>query len=250
MVKVREDLTGKVFGRLTVVKRNENDHVFPNGKAVSMWDCDCNCGNKITTMSWSLKNGDTRSCGCLQKELAAKTGSKMWKQYNTYDLSGEYGIGYTNKGEEFWFDLEDYDKIKDYYWYYDTHGYVITKPTNCSQFSLHRFVMNAPDDIVIDHINHPKIDEKKYDNRKSNLRYANDSQNSMNRHKNSNNTTGVKGVYFKKDKKAKPWYAAIGLNYKMIYLGYFDNFEDAVKARKEAEEKYFGEWNCDTRNEV
>lgn len=34
---------------------------------------------------------------------------------NTYDLSGEYGIGYTTKGEEFWFDLEDYDKIKSIY---------------------------------------------------------------------------------------------------------------------------------------
>ena len=40
--------------------------------------------------------------------------SETFKKYNTYDLSGEYGIGYTSKGEEFYFDLDDYDKIKDY----------------------------------------------------------------------------------------------------------------------------------------
>ena len=39
-------------------------------------------------------------------------------QQNVYDLSGEYGIGYTLKGEPFWFDLEDYDLIKDYCWHY------------------------------------------------------------------------------------------------------------------------------------
>ena len=48
----------------------------------------------------------------------------MHKKYNTYDLTGEYGIGYTSKDEEFYFDLEDYDKIKDYCWRITMQGYV------------------------------------------------------------------------------------------------------------------------------
>ena len=46
--------------------------------------------------------------------------SKCNKKYNKYDLSGEYGIGWTsNTNQEFYFDLEDYDKIKDYCWIYN-----------------------------------------------------------------------------------------------------------------------------------
>ena len=48
----------------------------------------------------------------------------MRKKHNKYDLSGEYGIVYTSNGEEYWFDKEDYDKIKDYYWRKDPHGYL------------------------------------------------------------------------------------------------------------------------------
>ncbi|WP_368488451.1 hypothetical protein [Clostridium sp. BJN0013] len=40
----------------------------------------------------------------------------MKYKYNTYDLTGEYGIGYDAKGNIFYFDLEDYDRIKDFYW--------------------------------------------------------------------------------------------------------------------------------------
>ena len=48
-----------------------------------------------------LKSGATKSCGCWNLEVASKTGKKFGgknKKYNTYDLSGEYGIGYTSKG--------------------------------------------------------------------------------------------------------------------------------------------------------
>ena len=47
------------------------------------------------------------------------------RKYNTYDLSGDYGIGYTEEGNEFSFDLEDYDKIKNYYWNIDNKGYIL-----------------------------------------------------------------------------------------------------------------------------
>ena len=47
------------------------------------------------------------------------------KKYNKYDLTGKFGIGYTSKGEEFYFDLEDYDKIKNHLWYKDKDGGLI-----------------------------------------------------------------------------------------------------------------------------
>ena len=53
----------------------------------------------------------------------------------------------------------------------------------------------------------------------------------------SNNTSGVRGVYW--DKKRQIWESYIGLKRKKIRLGYFKNKEDAIKARKMAEERYF-----------
>jgi hypothetical protein len=65
----------------------------------------------------------------------------------------------------------------------------------------------------------------------------------MNRHTHSNNTSGVTGVGWNKD--SQKWCAYICKNYEQIHLGYFDNFDDAVRARKDAEEKYFGEYAYD-----
>lgn len=60
------DLTGQKFGRLTVVKRAENS---PKGEA--RWQCVCDCGNEHTVCGSYLRNGKSRSCGCLNKEVAA-----------------------------------------------------------------------------------------------------------------------------------------------------------------------------------
>ena len=240
MIRVKKDLTGMRFGRLVVISQNEEDRIYPSGRRAAKWNCYCDCGNDCVVIGWYLTNGDTKSCGCLNKEIAAKRGSDMWKKYNTYDLSGEYGIGYTESGEEFWFDKEDYDLIEPYYWYYNGNGYVSTSPTHGPDILLHRLVMNVKDGIVIDHKEHPHGKAHKVDNRKSNLRYATDSQNAMNRHIHSNNTSGVTGVGWNKD--SQKWCAYICKNYEQIHLGYFDNFDDAVRARKDAEGKYFGEY--------
>ena len=52
-----------------------------------------------------------------------------------------------------------------------------------------------------------------------------------------NSTTGVKGVRYKV--QAGKWQARIDFQGNRIFLGYFDSFDDAVKARKAAEEKYY-----------
>ena len=65
-----KDLTGRKFGRLTVIKRAE-DHISANGRKRVFWHCICDCGNECDVNSDSLVKGTTQSCGCLNKELTA-----------------------------------------------------------------------------------------------------------------------------------------------------------------------------------
>ena len=203
MVKVKEDLTGRTFGRLTVLEQTD-DRILGRGEHIAQWLCECSCSdkNKVIVSGYNLKkkNG-TRSCGCLQRERAIEIN----KKYNKYDLSGEYGIGYTsNTDEEFYFDLEDYDKIKDYTWYVrvNNQGYkeLLAKYNN-KTIKMHWIIYGK----YCDHKNLSTLD-----NRKENLRDATSSQNSMNQHKQSNNTSGFIGVSF--DKETNKWVAYININ--------------------------------------
>lgn len=58
-----EDLTGQRFGRLTVIKRDE-DRVDKRGRHTAMWVCKCECGTVKTVAGGHLKSGHTKSCGC------------------------------------------------------------------------------------------------------------------------------------------------------------------------------------------
>jgi len=227
------DLTEQKFGRWTVIKRVESDKW-----GHSMWLCKCDCNGENSekiVCGDRLIRGVSKSCGCLIKEINILK-NKQNKKYNTYDLSGEYGIGYTSKGEEFYFDLEDYDKIKDYCWVNNGNGYIRSTKINNKRIYIHRLVTNCPSKMDIDHINHNIID-----NRKSNLRICEHQKNMCNYTKPKNNTSGVKGISW--DKYNNKWKAEIMENRKKISIGNFNKFEDAVKARKEAEEKYYGEYN-------
>ena len=88
---------------------------------------------------------------------------------------------------------------------------------------------------IIDHKNN-----KKFDNRKNNLRIANQQTNQINRKENKNNKFGIKGVSL--DKRNNKYYARIMINGKNIFLGYFEDKEKAKEARDKAEQNYFGEF--------
>ena len=229
------DLTGQRFGRLTVIKRAEN-YISPKGQHQTQWLCKCDCGNETIVLGCSLKKKAVISCGCFAKEISYKQG-KLAKRYNTYDLTGEYGVGYTLSGEEFYFDLEDYDKIKDYCWYRTNYDYVIAKipDGSGSHIKLHNLLF--PDAQKVDHIKHIN-----YDNRKSQLRPVTSSQNMMNRKMNKNNKSGHKGVIWNKSKNK--WVAYISVNNRR-YRKDFKNFDEAVKQRDEWEEEYFGKYSYD-----
>jgi hypothetical protein len=84
------------------------------------------------------------------------------------------------------------------------------------------------------------IDGNGLNNRESNLRSATHTQNMCNRGKQRNNTSGFKGVYF--HKRARRWAAQIKLNQRWIYLGLFDEPEEAAHVYDAAALKYFGEF--------
>lgn len=59
-----EDLLGRHFGKLTVLKRVE-DYVNPSGRKIIRYRCQCECGNQIITSATTLRNGEAESCGCI-----------------------------------------------------------------------------------------------------------------------------------------------------------------------------------------
>jgi hypothetical protein len=207
------------------------------GNKKAVWLCKCDCGNFVEVCGIDLRSGHTKSCGCIHREGLAKRNKEM-SYSNTYDLSGEYGIGYDFKGREFYFDLEDYNKIKDDYWMVNNNGYVVTSN---NKKHMHRVIMGVDGDtwtnIQVDHIK----ESQRNNNRRNNLRIATPSQNGMNKKMLSNNTSGYTGVYWNKSRNR--WTAYISINKKFVCLGFYKNKEDAVKARKEAEEKYYGEYS-------
>lgn len=84
------------------------------------------------------------------------------------------------------------------------------------------------------------IDGNKLNNTRGNLRIASNAENKMNRDKQSNNTSGYKGVSF--HKKYKKWRAIIGIQGKSIHLGYFSDAVEAAKAYDDSARKYHGEF--------
>lgn len=78
------DMTGKKFGRLTVLRR---DGVNKQGEA--MWRCSCECGGEISTTGTRLRDGITKSCGCLQFEQRQAMGK------------ANYGTGKNYIGQKF-----------------------------------------------------------------------------------------------------------------------------------------------------
>jgi hypothetical protein len=67
----RLELVGRKFGRLLVIS-----DMGTNKKLKSLWGCLCECGNNLIVMGSDLINGNTKSCGCLQREATSKAKTK------------------------------------------------------------------------------------------------------------------------------------------------------------------------------
>lgn len=141
-----------------------------------------------------------------------------------------------NNGEFVEVDKDVYGEIKNFNWRYQksangSSGYAV------ATIKMHRLITNARKEEVVDHINHDKLD-----NRRENLRIVTHSQNIHNRPPSVNNKSGYKGVHW--IKKEKVWASRISVNGKRIFLGYFENLEDAARAYDKAAKKHVGEFAC------
>lgn len=134
-------------------------------------------------------------------------------------------------------DVEDISKVEKYKWYI-SYGYCVTKGIESNNGIDIANVIFDDYKNKYDHINHNRLD-----NRKINLRPVTSHQNAMNMGKKNTNKSGVTGVNKERGCKTTKWIANITYNYKSNWLGSYDSFDDAVKARLKAEIKYFGEYS-------
>ena len=78
------DLTGQRFGRLVALALVPKE-IKHDTTRQAFWLCQCDCGNKHISGSKSLRNGDTRSCGCITKERLTKHGGYGTRLYGIFD---------------------------------------------------------------------------------------------------------------------------------------------------------------------
>jgi len=131
----------------------------------------------------------------------------------------------------------------DYYWL-TKYKWISLSNANTSYASsrvkgkitkMHRLITNAPADLIVDHIDHDGLN-----NRRSNLRLCTPAQNARNAAPNKGTTSKYKGVH--KSKGAKKWGATIQYNKKIYHLGTFENEIDAAKAYDAKAPELFGEF--------
>lgn len=235
------NLVGQTFGRLTVLEF-AGFKQFPCGAKQKQWKCKCNCNqeNIIYALSNQLLQGNTKSCGCLRKEMSRERNRK----YNTYDFIDNYVIIHDDKDNVIYVDLQDFNKIKNYYWTLNDQGYALAR-INGHQVRMHRYILDYPKDKVIDHIGGSQT---RNDNRRKNLRITTTLNNNHNHKVACTNTSGVTGVSWHKG--SNKWMSMIHYNNQVIYLGIYTDLEDAIAARKEAERKYYGEYSYDASQEL
>lgn len=144
------------------------------------------------------------------------------------------GVLVNIKGVDILVDEKSMDIISSYTWNVLKKGYAHCRINGKIKY-LHRIIMNAPDDMVVDHIN-----RNTKDNRIENLRICTRLNNVCNSVGQSTSTSKYKGVSWKTDKRK--WRASIKLNGKTFHLGYFNDELSAAKVYNERAKKEFGEY--------
>lgn len=211
------EMVGKKFGRWTVIKRSGS-----NKGSKPMWLCQCECGNQGIINGASLRKGDSTSCRCYMREVSTTHGMYKSRLNKTYRGMKQRCLNYKNNR----------------YHYYGGRGITMCEewlgeigPVNFINWALSN---GYTDELSIDRIDN----EGNYE--PSNCRWVNQAAQCRNRGIKTNNKSGAEGVWLRTGRANEAWRVTIGANGKNVNLGTFHVFEDAVKARKEAELKY---WN-------
>lgn len=198
----------------------------------------CGCGNsayrKKANMilcnkhykNWRINSGDIKRTIRDENEIHLYD---TYATFDTYDLNG-------NIVKTYKIDLEDVDFVKTHKCY--THNitkYAIFKKDG-KNIALHKYLTNTinNDNVVVDHINRDR-----YDNRKSNLRITSSLENNLNTGIPSHNTSGIKGVSYRK--KDGTYEAYVNKYDKKIGLGSYNTIDKASIARKIGELVIYGD---------
>lgn len=214
----RNDLTGKKFGKLTVLRMINN----PNGKGFK-WECKCECGNKTLVSAGSLVSGNTKSCG--EHKLGNIThGMSNTRLYYIH----KYMINRcTNK---------KYGGYKDY----GGRGISVcdewlNKEKGFESFMVWALKNGYESDLTLDRVDVNGNYEP------SNCRWADMHTQARNQRIRCTNRSGVSGVTISNEPSRKKKYrATFQLGEKRIVLGSFETLEEAIETRKQAELKYWG----------
>lgn len=204
---VKEDLRGQKIGKLTIVDRKRE---LVDNRPRTFYYCKCDCGNKKWMRSDSIKH-DKASCGCTKSKFKDITN----KKFGMLTAIKHIGISKNN-------------------------GYLWRCKCDCGNFTdvpLSSLISGATHScgcyrkkIATENIKKTVEEFKeKYIVENTNIAYL------MSDKPIKNNTSGVTGVCF--NTTTKRWTAQITFKGKRTHLGTFINKEDAIKARKYAEEK-------------
>lgn len=200
------DLTGKSFGKLTVIEEAGRNNL----KKV-LWKCKCSCGNEVFVVSGSLVTGNTTSCGCIIPHY--KHGGTNKGSYNTWRAMVRRCTKPTDK---------------------DYINYGAKGVTICNRWmEYENFVADMGEpvgDETLDRIN-------PYGNYEpSNCRWAGVKTQCRNTRVRASNKLGITGV----SKVGNKYMAKITAGKKAYYSKCFSDLADAVQARKELERKHWG----------
>ena len=224
-MKYKYDLTGQKFGKLTAL------YPVPDKAHRARWHCVCDCGNEKDVLQQNLSNGHVRSCGCILSDSSLE----RIIRYND-SLGRESHRKTKTRLYKIWIGMKSrcYYKRTESYKNYGKRGIKV-----CDEW-LHSYnafsewaLQNGYDDsLTIDRID----PDGNYC--PENCRWTTMSIQEFNKRMSSRNTSGTTGVSY--NKAMKKWVAYIRKDGKQHYLGRYDCIDDAIKARKDAEIKYFG----------
>lgn len=227
--RAKYDLSGQRFGRLTVIERAPPPDTVKH-KSTSYWRCKCDCGNEVVVRRNNLTQGIAKSCGCYKNDV-----NRKHKKENTISVSDGVATFSDTQGKTFQVDATDIDKISHLYWSVRrSYPHYVFAFMNGQKISLHRFLLDAQTNDIVDHVNRDTTD-----NRRANLRICTTQNNTRNKSLPVNNTSGVIGVCRESGGKWRAYITLNDVNYK-LYSG--DDKDQAIRRRLLAEKVYFGEF--------
>jgi len=233
----------KRLDALSIQKRKPNDTIYCNNRKKNKEPCVI-CGKEPTqeymnTGQFYCSRHYTQMLRDGEIKERTKFDPNEIHIFELYFIIDLYNSKNIKNGEAFG-DLEDLELIKGHKWRKDRQGYVATNIEDefgvDHRVSMHRLIMSPKEYELVDHINFNKSD-----NRKDNLRLVNKSQNEMHKMIGSNNNSGTRGVSYYKGKNL--WVAEIVVSGKKVFRKGYRLKEDAIKAREEAEKRYFKEYS-------